>query len=63
MLTSRVHPGESPGSYILNGLINLIIDIKSEQAKILRKNFVFKIIPTLNPDGISWGYYRLDTLG
>jgi hypothetical protein len=53
VLTSRVHPGESPGSYILNGLINLIIDIKSEQAKILRKNFVFKIIPTLNPDGIS----------
>jgi murein tripeptide amidase MpaA len=24
---------------------------------------VFKIIPALNPDGISRGYYRLDTLG
>lgn len=62
-LTSRVHPGESPGSHVLNGLINLITDLKSEQGKILRRNFIFKIIPTLNPDGVARGYYRLDTLG
>ena len=29
----------------------------------LRKNFVFKVIPVLNPDGVSRGYYRLDTMG
>jgi hypothetical protein len=28
-LTSRVHPGESPGSFMLNGLIDKIIDLKS----------------------------------
>ena len=33
----------------------------NEQGKILRKNFVFKIVPMLNPDGVSRGYYRLDT--
>lgn len=27
----------------------------------LRKHFVFKIIQMLNPDGVSRGYYRLDT--
>jgi hypothetical protein len=27
----------------------------------LRKNFVFKIIPVLNPDGVYRGFYRLDT--
>ena len=61
--TSRVHTGETPGSHVLNGAINLITDLKSEQGRLLRKNFVFKIIPTLNPDGVARGYYRLDTLG
>ena len=28
----------------------------------LRKNFVFKVIMMLNPDGVSRGYYRLDTM-
>ena len=61
--TSRVHPGESPGSHVLNGITDLITDFKSEQGKLLRRNFVFKIIPNLNPDGVSRGYYRLDTEG
>ena len=60
-LTSRVHPGETPGSHVLNGFIDLLTDLKNEQAKALRKNYVFKIIPMLNPDGVSRGYYRLDT--
>ena len=29
----------------------------------LLENFVFKIVPILNPDGVARGYYRLDTLG
>lgn len=60
--TSRVHPGETPGSHILNGALDIITDPKSEQGKALRRNFVFKVIPILNPDGVSRGYYRLDTL-
>lgn len=56
-----MHPGETPGSHSLNGLINLVSDLQSEQAKTLRKHFVFKIIPMLNPDGVARGYYRLDT--
>ena len=48
---------------MLNGLIEMITDLRSEQGRMLRKNFVFKIIPTLNPDGVARGYYRLDTLG
>ena len=63
VFTSRVHPGESPGSHVLNGAIDLITNLKSEQGRLLRKNYVFKIIPTLNPDGVSRGYYRLDSLG
>lgn len=48
---------------MLNGVLDKIMDFRSEQGKQLRKNFVFKIIPILNPDGVARGYYRLDTLG
>lgn len=48
---------------MLNGALDLITNLKSEQGKQLRKNYVFKIIPILNPDGVARGYYRLDTLG
>ncbi len=60
-LTARVHPGETPASYVLNGILNFILNEKSEQAKILRDRFVFKVIPILNPDGVYRGYYRHDT--
>jgi len=56
-----VHPGETPASFLLNGIINFLTSEKSEQARILRERFVFKIIPMLNPDGVYRGYYRLDT--
>jgi cytosolic carboxypeptidase protein 5 len=60
--TGRVHPGESPASHMLNGALDIICDPNNEQGKILRKHFVFKVIPIINPDGVSRGYYRLDTM-
>ena len=30
VFTCRVHPGETPGSLVLNGAIDLITDLKSE---------------------------------
>ena len=60
-LSSRVHPGETPASYVLLGLLNFLCNEKSEQAKILLDKFVFKIVPMLNPDGVYRGYYRFDT--
>lgn len=63
-MTSRVHPGETPASYVLNGILNFLTGKKDhgpcQQGKILMDEFVFKIIPMLNPDGVYRGYYRLD---
>ena len=61
-LSSRVHPGETPASFVLNGIWNFLTNEKSVQAKLLRDRFVFKVVPMLNPDGVYRGYYRLDTL-
>lgn len=57
MLTSRVHPGESNASIIMHGTLEFLVG-DEDGAKYLRNNFVFKIIPMLNPDGVIIGNYR-----
>ena len=62
ILTGRVHPGESNTSFILKGLINFLISDTSE-ANFLRKTFIFRIVPMLNPDGVIYGNTRCNILG
>lgn len=62
-ISSRVHPGETGASHMFNGFLDLLMDAKNPHSRSLLKNYVFKIVPALNPDGIYRGYYRLDTLG
>ena len=45
---------------MLEGSIKMLL---SDQAKELRKHFVFKIVPMLNPDGVMHGNYRCSLLG
>jgi murein tripeptide amidase MpaA len=62
VLTSRIHPGESNSSFIMNGVIDYLIS-NDEKADFLRNTFVFKIIPMLNPDGVIIGNYRCSIIG
>ena len=62
IFTSRVHPGESNGSYVIQGVIDFLLS-NDPSAKNLRKNFIFKIIPMLNPDGVIRGNFRMNILG
>lgn len=39
VLSSRVHPGETAASFVLNGIIKFILDKTDPQAKLLRKHF------------------------
>lgn len=57
-ITARVHPGETPSSYVCQGLIEFLVSAHPV-AKVLREHVVFKIIPMLNPDGVYLGNYRL----
>jgi murein tripeptide amidase MpaA len=62
VITGRVHPGESNASWMMKGVIDFLIG-NSIEAEILRNNFIFKIVPMLNPDGVINGNYRCSLAG
>jgi len=62
VITARVHPGESNASWIMEGILKYLTS-NTPSAKMLRKKFVFKIIPMLNPDGVINGNYRTSLAG
>jgi hypothetical protein len=62
IFTGRIHPGESNGSYVVQGVIEFLLS-NDPAAKNLRKNFIFKIVPMLNPDGVVHGNFRMNCLG
>ena len=62
VLTSRVHPGETNASWVMNGVIDFLVS-EDPQAQHLRNTFVFKIVPMINPDGVIVGNYRCSLMG
>ena len=62
VLFTRQHPGETVGSWTLKGAIELLMG-DSEEAKYLRDNFIIKIIPMINVDGVVCGNSRTSLAG
>lgn len=63
VITARIHPGESNSSFVMKGIIDFITRLDSPEAYLLRKSFVFKLIPMINVDGVIWGNYRCSLSG
>lgn len=57
-----MHPGETMSSYIIEYIIEFLLS-NHPTAKNLRDNFVFKIVPMLNIDGVIVGNYRCNLSG
>ncbi|XP_070686658.1 cytosolic carboxypeptidase 2 [Pempheris klunzingeri] len=62
VVTARVHPGETNGSWMMEGFLDFLLG-DSEDAQLLRDTFVFKVVPMLNPDGVVVGNYRCSLAG
>ena len=53
IVSARVHPGEVPAQHTMKGILDLLMDPHDPRSRALRENFVFKIVPMLNPDGMT----------
>lgn len=60
---ARQHPGETPSSWVMEGIIDFLASLTSQAAEYLREKFIFKIIPIVNVDGVAFGNYRSDLTG
>ena len=62
VISARVHPGETVGSWMMKGVLDFLTS-SAYEAQILRENYVFKLVPMLNPDGVIHGNYRCGLAG
>lgn len=62
IVLARSHPGESVTSFVCQGLLEFLLGTHPI-AIVLRENFVFKIVPMVNPDGVFLGNNRCNLIG
>ena len=62
VLIARQHPGETVGSYVMQGCIDFIMG-NSDEAKKLRDIYIIKVVPMMNPDGVLVGNSRTSFAG
>jgi len=61
-IIARQHPGETTSGFMLEGIIDFLVS-ENESAKTLLNNFVFKIVPMVNVDGVIHGNSRAEFIG
>ncbi|MCE9678433.1 M14-type cytosolic carboxypeptidase [Shewanella sp. AS1] len=62
-ITARQHPGETMAEWLVEGLINSLLDSDNPTAKSLLDKANFYIVPNMNPDGSVRGHLRTNAIG
>ena len=58
---ARQHPGESQSNYVLEGVIDFLIE--SNDYDHLKRQFNYFFVPMINHDGVFYGNYRTNLSG
>ncbi|QSX28466.1 M14 family metallopeptidase [Shewanella cyperi] len=62
-ITARQHPGETMAEWLVEGLLNRLLDRECATAKSLLDKANFYIVPNMNPDGSVRGHLRTNAAG
>ena len=63
-ITARAHPVETAGSYVAEGIIDELLNpTNPDLVSHLLDNFLIKIVPMINPDGVIVGNSRCNIYG
>ncbi|CAM3847936.1 M14 family metallopeptidase [Rheinheimera salexigens] len=62
-ITARQHPGESMAEWLIEGLIERLLDEDDGVSRLLLDKAVFYIVPNMNPDGSVRGHLRTNAVG
>lgn len=60
---ARQHPGETWSSYLMDEFIHSLVSLTIPECQYLLNNFIFKIVPMINVDGVISGNFRCDLTG
>lgn len=62
-VTARQHPGETMAEWLIEGLLDRLLDEDDGVAKSLLQNNIFYVVPNMNPDGGARGHLRTNAVG
>ncbi|MFT6915054.1 MAG: murein tripeptide amidase MpaA [Motiliproteus sp.] len=62
-VTARQHPGETMAEWLMEGLIDRLVDSADPVSCALLERAVFYLVPNMNPDGSVRGHLRTNAMG
>jgi murein tripeptide amidase MpaA len=62
-VTARQHPGETMAEWLVEGMLNRLLDSDCPTSKALLDKANFYIVPNMNPDGSARGHLRTNAVG